>query len=194
MRRVGLTGGIGSGKSTVARLLADRGAYVVDADVVAREVVAPGTPGLAQVAAAFAGVLRPDGSLDRAALSGLVFGDTAARRRLEAITHPLIAAATAQRLRQVPADGIFVHDLALLVELGLAGNYDFVLVVQAPLHLRLRRLAERGLDQDQARQRIAAQATDEQRAAVADLVIDNGADLAHLRAAVERAWPRLAPA
>lgn len=191
MRRVGLTGGIGSGKSTVARLLADHGAYVVDADAVAREVVAPGTPGLAQVAATFPGVLRPDGSLDRGALSVLVFGDDAARHQLEAITHPLIAAATARRLRQMPGDGVFVHDVPLLVELGLAGSYDVVVVVRAPMHLRLQRLVARGIPPEQAGQRVAAQASDEQRAAVADILIENAADFACLQAEVDRAWPRL---
>lgn len=194
MRRVGLTGGIGSGKSTVARLLAGHGAHVVDADAVARDVVAPGTAGLARVLATFPGVGGADGALNRAALAARVFDDPAARRRLEEITHPLNGAETARRVADVPADGVFVHDVPLLVELGLAPAYDLVMVVESPVELRLRRLEHRGLAERQARERIAAQATDGQRRAVADVLLDNAGGQSELAGQVRRLWgERLAP-
>lgn len=194
MRRVGLTGGIGAGKSTAAALLAEQGAVVVDADALAREVVAPGTPGLAQVAEAFPGVLGTDGSLDRAALAGRVFADPVARRRLEAITHPLIAAETERRVAALAADAVFVHDVPLLVELGLAPGYDLVIVVRAPLAERRRRLAARGLPADQIEARLASQADDRSRAAVADVLLDNAGDPGGLRRQVRQLWTgRLLP-
>jgi dephospho-CoA kinase len=192
VRKVGLTGGIGSGKSTVAALLAERGAHVIDADAIAREVVAVGTPGLALVAAAFPGVLAPDGSLDRPALASRVFAHADQRKILESITHPLIGAETARRMALLPADAIVVYDVPLLAEAGLQHNYDFVVVVEAPLALRLARLTDRGLPPEQAKERIAHQATDEQRRAVADAVLDNGGDRAALVAEVDGAWPRIA--
>ncbi|HVV29749.1 MAG TPA: dephospho-CoA kinase [Mycobacteriales bacterium] len=192
MRRIGLTGGIGSGKSTVARLLAEHGAHVIDADAIAREVVAPGTPGLAEVAAAFPGVLSADGSLDRPALAAIVFADADARVRLEQITHPRIGAETARRIEMLPPGAVCVYDVPLLVEAGLQQGYDLVVVVEAPLEVRLRRLAERGLPAQQARERIAHQATDEQRREVADVLIANGGDLDALREQVRRAWPVIA--
>ncbi len=185
--RIGLTGGIGSGKSTVARLLAGRGAVVADADVMAREVVAPGTPGLAQVDAEFPGVVS-GGELDRAALAAVVFADPERRRALEAITHPLIAARTAEIAASVPAGGVLVHDVPLLVERGMGPAYDLVLVVEAPLALRLQRLAARGLPEDEARARMAHQASDAERRAVADVVLDNGGTEADLAAQVDRMW------
>lgn len=192
MLRVGLTGGIGAGKSAVSALLAAHGAVVIDADVLAREVVAPGTPGLAAVADAFGpGVLRPDGSLDREALGARVFGDLTARRRLEEITHPLIRAETARRVASLPPGAIVVHDVPLLVEAGLARAYDLVLVVEAPREVRLARLAARGLPRAQARVRMASQATDARRRAVADIVVDNGGTLDELRERVAEVWVRL---
>ncbi|MFM2437583.1 MAG: dephospho-CoA kinase/protein folding accessory protein [Actinomycetota bacterium] len=190
--RIGLTGGIGSGKSTVAALLADYGALVIDADAVAREVVAPGTEGLAALVAEFGGgVLAPDGSLDRPALAAIAFADEAARARLNAVLHPRIAARTVE-LRSAAAPGqVIVHDVPLLVENGLAPAYDAVIVVAAPLDVRLTRLAQRGVPPADARRRIAAQATDEQRHAVADLVIDNGSDLDALAEQVARTWKAL---
>jgi len=189
--RVGLTGGIGAGKSAVAARLAARGAAVVDADAVAREVVAPGTAGLAEVAAAFGPVvLAADGSLDRPALGRIVFADPAARRRLEAITHPRIGARTAELAAAAEAAGtaVLVHDVPLLVESGLQGTYDVVLVVEAPLDVRLARLAGRGLPAAEARARIASQATDSQRRAVATYVVNNAGSLAELDARVEGLW------
>jgi len=194
--RIGLTGGIGSGKSTVAGLLADRGARVVDADRIAREVVEPGTPGLAAVVGEFGfGVLTPDGTLDRPALAALVFGDPAARARLDAVVHPLVRARAAELVAEVPADAVVVQDVPLLVETGQAGAYDLVLVVETDVDTRVARLVDRGLSADDARARIASQATDEERRAVADVVLRNDGDRAALAAQVDRFWTeRVVPA
>jgi dephospho-CoA kinase len=187
--RIGLTGGIGSGKSTVAALLAQHGARVVDADRIAREVVEPGTPGLAAVVAEFGGgVLTGDGALDRPALAGLVFGDPAARARLDAVVHPLVRARAAELVAAAPADAVVVQDVPLLVETGQAGSYDLVLVVETDLETRVARLVDRGLTAEDARARIASQATDEQRRAVADVVLRNDGDRDALAAQVERFW------
>ena len=194
--RIGLTGGIGSGKSTVARLLADRGAHVVDADVLAREVVAPGTPGLEAVVQAFgSGVLTSDGALDRPALAAVVFGDAEARARLDGIVHPLVRARAAELIAALPDDAVVVQDIPLLVETGQAGSFDLVLVVQAEPDVRVARLAGRGLAESDARARIAAQATDEQRRAVADVVLDNSGRQEDLAGQVDRFWTeRVEPA
>jgi dephospho-CoA kinase len=187
--RIGLTGGIGSGKSTVAALLAARGAVVVDADRIAREVVEPGTPGLAAVVTAFGeGVLTPEGSLDRPALAGVVFADPEARARLDGIVHPLVRQRAAELMVGLPEDAVVVQDVPLLVETGQAGAFDLVLVVQADLDTRVERLVARGMTEDDARARIAAQATDEQRRAVADVVLDNSGTPEELAAQVERFW------
>lgn len=194
--RVGLTGGIGSGKSAVAARLAELGAVVVDADAVAREVVEPGTPGLAAVLAEFgAGMRAPDGGLDRAALGRLVFADDDARRRLNAIVHPLIAARTAELIAAAPPDAVLVHDVPLLVDNDLAAAYDVVLVVETPVPLRLARLVRgRGMTEDEARGRMAAQASDADRRAVADHVIVNDGTLADLTSHVDALWAaHLAP-
>ena len=196
MLRIGLTGGIGSGKSTVAGLLAARGARVVDADRIAREVVEPGTPGLSAVVAAFGhGVLTAEGALDRPALAAVVFADPDARRRLDGIVHPLVRARAAELVAAAPPDAVVVQDVPLLVETGQAGSYDLVLVVEADLATRVERLVGRGLSEDDARARITAQATDEQRRAVADVVLDNSGTVEELEAQVERFWTeRVAPA
>ncbi|WP_100498524.1 dephospho-CoA kinase [Geodermatophilus chilensis] len=196
MLRIGLTGGIGSGKSTVAGLLAAREARIVDADRIAREVVEPGTPGLQAVVTAFGdGVLTPEGTLDRPALAAIVFADPGARRRLDGIVHPLVRARAAELVAAAPPDAVVVQDVPLLVETGQAGSYDLVLVVEADLDTRVRRLVGRGLSEDDARARIAAQATDEQRRAVADVVLDNSGTVEELEAQVERFWTeRVAPA
>jgi dephospho-CoA kinase len=187
--RIGLTGGIGSGKSTVSRLLAERGAVIVDADVIAREVVEPETPGLAAVVEAFGpGVLAADGSLDRPALAGVVFADPEARRRLDGIVHPLVRARATELAAAAPPDAVVVHDVPLLVETGQAGSYDLVLVVQADPGTRVARLVQRGLSAEDARARMAAQATDEQRRAVADVVLDNSGTPEELAAQVDRFW------
>lgn len=189
MLRIGLTGGIGSGKSTVARLLAERGAEVVDADVLAREVVAPGTPGLAAVVEAFGpGVLTAEGALDRQALAGVVFGDPEARARLDGIVHPLVRARARELIAAMPPDAVVVQDIPLLVETGQSGSFDLVLVVETDVNTRVARLVDRGLPEDDARARIAAQASDEQRRAVADVVLDNSGNPADLAAQVDRFW------
>jgi dephospho-CoA kinase len=187
---VGLTGGIGAGKSVVAARLAELGAVVIDSDRLAREVVAPGTDGLAEVVAAFGpGVLGADGGLDRPALGRLVFGDEAARRRLEAIIHPRVRARTAELVAAQPPGAVVVNDVPLLVEAGLAPTYDVVVVVLADEAARVRRLVgSRGMSEPEARARIAAQATDEQRRAVADMVLTNDGTLAELRTAVDELW------
>jgi dephospho-CoA kinase len=194
--RIGLTGGIGSGKSTVAALLAERGALVVDADRIAREVLEPGTAGLAAVVAEFgAGVLTPEGALDRPALASVVFGDPDARARLDALVHPLVRARAAELVAQAPPDAVVVQDVPLLVETGQAGAYDLVLVVETELATRLARLVDRGLTAEDARARIASQATDEERRAVADVVLHNDGDRQELATQVERFWvERVAPA
>ncbi len=192
MLRVGLTGGIGSGKSEVARRLAAYGAVVIDADRIAREVAAPGTPGLAAVVAAFgAEVLAADGSLDRQRLGAVVFADDAARERLNAIVHPLVRAETERRFAAAPADAVVVNDVPLLVEAGLAPAYDVVVVVEAPIDVRETRLAHRGMTQADARARMASQATDAQRRAVADHVVRNDGSLESLGHRVDRLWAAL---
>src|SRR5256886_10572613 len=194
---VGLTGGIGAGKSVVATRLAELGAVVIDSDRLAREVVAPGTEGLAEVVSVFGPeVLGPDGALDRPALGRLVFADPTARERLEKIIHPRVRARAAQLAAAAPEGSVVVNDVPLLVESGIAGTFDVVIVVLASEPTRLDRLGNgRGVSELQARSRIAAQATDEQRRAVADIVLHNDRTLAELRAAVDRLWhERLRPA
>ncbi|KQS59629.1 dephospho-CoA kinase [Geodermatophilus sp. Leaf369] len=195
MLRIGLTGGIGSGKSTVAARLVEHGAVLVDADRIAREVVEPGTDGLAAVAAAFGdGVLAEDGSLDRPALAAVVFGDAGQRARLDGIVHPLVRARAAELVATAPQDAVVVQDVPLLVETGQAGSYDLVLVVRADEGTRVARLVGRGLTAADARARIASQATDAERAAVADVVLDNDGDREQLLAQVDRFWSdRVAP-
>jgi dephospho-CoA kinase len=187
---IGLTGGIGAGKSEVARLLTTYGAVLIDADRIAREVVEPGTAGLAEVVAQFGpGVLTADGALDRATMARLVFGDEGARRRLEAVVHPLVAQRTQELLASVPPDAVVVHDVPLLVEKGYAPRYDMVVVVEAPEDVRVDRLVQhRGFSAEDARARIAVQATPAERAAVADVVIDNAGTLADLEAQVAELW------
>ncbi|CCG03206.1 Dephospho-CoA kinase [Blastococcus saxobsidens DD2] len=180
----------------MARLLAERGALVVDADRIAREVLEPGTPGLAAVAAEFGGgVLAADGSLDRAALAAIVFAAEDARRRLDGLVHPLVRQRSAETIAGAPADAVVVNDVPLLVETGRAGSYDLVLVVETDLETRVTRLIERGLPEQDARARIAAQATDEQRRAVADVVVDNSGTPEALAEQVDRFWrERVVPA
>ncbi|HEY7717593.1 MAG TPA: dephospho-CoA kinase [Pedococcus sp.] len=196
MLRVGLSGGIGSGKSTVAQRFSELGAVVIDADALAREVVSPGSEGLAAVAGRFGdGVLDDSGALNRAALGALVFADPAARSDLEAITHPLIARRTAELVESAPADAVVVHDVPLLVEKHLGAGYHLVVVVGADERTRLRRLmATRGMTEDDVRSRMAAQATDEERRAAADVWLDNSGPRADLVAAVDALWhARLVP-
>ena len=195
MRTVGLTGGIGSGKSAVSRLLQTHGAVVVDADLIAREVVDVGTPGLADVVEAFGSdVLSEDGTLHRAALGRLVFSDPAALARLNAITHPRIAERTRAQFAQAAAAGaqVLVHDVALLVENGLTGGYDAIVVVAASPTTQLDRLVrQRGMSEDEARARIASQRPLEDKLAVATHVIRNDGPLEELAPQVERVWRSL---
>jgi dephospho-CoA kinase len=190
MLMVGLTGGIGSGKSAVSARLAELGAVVIDADRLARDVVAPGTAGFAEVVAEFGpGVVGADGALDRAALAARVFADGSARRRLEGLIHPRVRARTAELAAAAPPDAIVVNDVPLLVEAGLAAAYDVVVVVLAGAPTRVARLVgDRGMDRDEADARIAAQATDDQRRAVADVIIENEATLDDLRDRVDEVW------
>jgi len=190
---VGLTGGIASGKSAVAKRLAELGAIVIDSDVLAREVVAPRTDGLAEVVATFGPrAVTPGGEMDRAAVAEIVFGDEERRRRLEKIIHPRVRARAAEIVAAAPPDAVVVNDVPLLVEANLAGNYDLVIVVLADETVRLDRLVRfRGMTEETARARFAAQATDEQRRAVADIVIENDGTPAELRAVVDAVWERL---
>jgi dephospho-CoA kinase len=196
MLRVGLTGGIGAGKSTVATRLAEHGAVLVDSDRIAREVVEPGTPGLAAIVAAFGeDVLAEDGSLNRPALAAKAFADEGSRKRLNAIVHPLVGARTAELMAEAAPDAVVVHDIPLLVEGNLAPAYHLVVIVDAPMEVRVRRLVEaRGMAEDDARARIRAQASDAQRRAVADVWLDNGGAQDIVLADVDALWAdRLVP-
>ncbi|MFF2526242.1 dephospho-CoA kinase [Streptomyces liangshanensis] len=193
MLRLGLTGGIGAGKSEVSRLLAGYGAVVVDSDRIAREVVEPGTPGLAAVVAEFGpGVLTGDGTLDRPALGAIVFGNPERLQALNAIVHPLVRARSAELEAAAGQDAIVVHDVPLLVENGMAPLYDLVVVVDASSETRIDRLVRtRGMTEAAARERMAAQATREERRAVADVVIDNDGPLEKLEPQVREVWDSL---
>ncbi|MFC4059980.1 dephospho-CoA kinase [Planomonospora corallina] len=193
MLKVGLTGGIGSGKSEVSRRLSDRGAVVIDADKIAREVVEPGTEGLARVVGFFGGeVLRPDGTLDRERLGSIVFSDSEKLAALNAIVHPLVGARVAELQEQADPGAIVVYDVPLLVENKLAPMYDVVVVVDASDRTRLARLTGvRGMSEQDARARIAAQVGREDRLAVADIVIPNEGSLEDLDARVDEVWAEL---
>ncbi|GGR93058.1 dephospho-CoA kinase [Streptomyces aureoverticillatus] len=196
MLKVGLTGGIGAGKSEVSRLLVERGAVLVDADRIAREVVAPGTQGLAAVVEAFGEeVLAADGSLDRPKLGAIVFADPAKLAALNAIVHPLVGARSAELERaaaEAAEDTVVVHDVPLLAENGLAPLYDVVVVVDATPETQLDRLVRlRGMTEDDARARMAAQATREKRLEIADIVIDNDGALERLAPRVDEVWREL---
>jgi dephospho-CoA kinase len=188
---VGLTGGIGSGKSTVARLLERRGAVVIDADQLARDAVAKGTPGFDEVVRAFGpDVVGPDGDLDRGALAARIFADPSEKATLEGIVHPEVARRFGERVETYrPTDRVVLYVSPLLVELALAPAFDVVVVVTASSHLRISRVAsDRGLSPEEVRSRMAAQATDEQRMEVADVLIDNDGTLAELEPQIDRLW------
>ena len=194
MLLVGLTGGIGAGKSTVAALLAERGAVVLDADQVARDVVEPDQPAFAALVEEFGpGVVGPDGRLDRAALAAKAFSTPEGKAALDAITHPAIHAEFGRRMLEAPTDAIVVMDVPLLVESDTAAErgYEVVIVVEAPEAVRLDRLEGRGLDRADATARMKAQATDEQRRAVATHLLDNGTDHDALVAQVDTLWTDL---
>ncbi len=197
MQRIGLTGGIAAGKSVAAQRLAERGAVLVDYDVLSREAVAPGSTGLAEVVAAFGdGVLAADGTLDRPALAAVVFADAGARERLNGIVHPVVRRLAAEREAAAAAadpGAVVVHDVPLLVETGRADAFHLVVVVHTPAVLRVERLVRtRGMDRGEAERRIAAQASDEDRLAVADVVLDGSGDPGQLRSEVDALWDRLA--
>ncbi|MFF1923365.1 dephospho-CoA kinase [Streptomyces sp. NPDC058221] len=194
MLKVGLTGGIGAGKSEVSRLLVGHGAVLVDADRIAREVVEPGTPGLAAVVEAFGtDVLSPDGTLDRPKLGSIVFSDAERLAALNAIVHPLVGARSAELERAAGPGSVVVHDVPLLTENGLAPLYDLVVVVDAAPGTQLERLVRlRGMTEADARARMAAQATREERLAIADLLIDNDGPVEALEPQVRTVWAELA--
>jgi dephospho-CoA kinase len=191
--RVGLTGGIGSGKSTVSALLAERGAWVIDYDLLAREAVEPGMPALAAIVERFGpAVLLADGALDRPALGTIVFGDEQARRDLEAITHPAIGELAWARDSAAPEDAVIVHDHPLLVEVGLTAFVDLVVVVDVPEEIQVERLTGlRGMADADIRARIAAQSDRDARLAAADVIIDNSGSVEDLIEAVDDLWARL---
>ncbi|MFJ4502383.1 dephospho-CoA kinase [Streptomyces sp. NPDC088864] len=193
MLKVGLTGGIGAGKSEVSRLLVGHGAVLIDADRIAREVVEPGTPGLAAVVQEFGtGILAPDGTLDRPALGAVVFADPDRLAALNAIVHPLVRDRSAELEQAAGPDSVVVHDVPLLTENGLAPLYDLVVVVDAAPETQLDRLVRlRGMTEKDARARMAAQATREQRRAIADLVIDNDGPVEELADRVRAVWAEL---
>jgi dephospho-CoA kinase len=193
MLKVGLTGGIGAGKSEVSRLLVEHGAVLIDADRIAREVVAPGTPGLAEVVAAFGeDVLAEDGSLDRPKLGAIVFADPEKLAVLNGIVHPLVGERSRALEEAAAEDAVVVHDVPLLTENGLAPLYDLVIVVDADPATQLDRLVRlRGMTEQDARARMAAQATREQRREIADLVVDNDVPLEELRRRVKEVWDEL---
>jgi dephospho-CoA kinase len=194
MLLVGLTGGIGAGKSTVARMLADRGAVILDADAFAREAIGPGTPGAGRVAARFGdGVIRPDGTVDRASLAALVFADDAARADLEAIVHPEVRRRIAEGIAaESGTDHVVVVDSPLLIETGAHRDMPIVIVVSAAPGTQVARLVTRGMSERDARARIGAQLPIEDKVAAADVILDNEGTEAELETQVDRLWGDLA--
>lgn len=193
MRRIGLTGGIGSGKSTVAGMLEARGAVIIDADAIARGLVEPGQPALVALVDEFGeSILQPDGSLSRASLASLAFRDPGTTDRLNAIMHPLIAEESRRLMDSAPSDAVVVYDMPLLVETGQQSLVDMVVVVDVPEEMQVERaVGMRGLDAEDVRRRMAVQATRDQRRAVADVVIENSGSLDETEAQVDRLWRTL---
>lgn len=190
---IGLTGGIGSGKTTVSDLLGEWGAVIVDADVIAREVVEPGTPGLAAIAEAFGPeVIGADGGLDRERMAAVVFADPGARATLNGIVHPLVRARSIEMTLAAPPGSVVVQAIPLLAETGQREAFDLVVVVDVEPEVAVTRLVgSRGMSEADARARIAAQASREQRLAIADVVLDNSGDLPHLEEQVAELWREL---
>ncbi len=193
MLRVGLTGGIGAGKSEVSKRLAAQGAVVIDADLIAREVVAPGTDGLAEIVAAFGpGILTPDGALDRVRLGDIVFADPDKLAQLNAIVHPRVGMRMRELEDSARPGAVVVHDVPLIAENGLAGAYDLVVVVDVQPRVQLDRLVrQRGMSREQAEARLAAQASREERLAIATIVVDNSGSLAELDRQAGELWAEL---
>jgi dephospho-CoA kinase len=189
---IGLTGGIGSGKSTVAGLLAAKGAVVIDADLIARQVVEPGSPVLSQLVERFgADILDAGGALDRTRLAERAFVDDESRKALDAITHPAIGKEFVRQVQEAPEGAVVVHDVPLLVESKNPAQYEGVIVVEAPRELRISRLEARGIPAADAERRMAQQASDEQRRAIATWLLDNAGELAALATQVDAIWPEL---
>ncbi len=192
MAMIGLTGGIGSGKSTVAAVLRSLGAVVIDADLIARSVVEPGMPALASLVEEFGpSILDADGALIRPRLAELAFVSDERRKVLEGITHPAIAHEFLRQLEAAPEGGVVIHDVPLLVESTRGYSYGGVIVVEAPVSLRLERLEARGVSREDAQRRIDLQASDEDRRAVATWVLDNAGEMAALRTQIEAIWPAI---
>lgn len=188
MLKVGLTGGIGSGKSTVAELLQELGAYVVDADQLARQVIQRGSPGFDEVVSQFGDSILVNGEIDRANLAAVVFNDANKRKALEEIIHPLVRQAAEQIMQELPKGAVVINEIPLLFETAGANRFDFVISVGINDENRLVRLRERGMKDYEINQRISAQASDEQRASISDVVIDNNGNLDDLRMQVEKLW------
>lgn len=189
---LGLTGGIGSGKSTAARMFADLGAIVIDADAIAKEVLEPGQVGYESVVNNFGEeILDSSGNIDRVVLAGKVFGDTTKLKELEEIVHPAVANKVAQIRESLPAGSIIIYDTPLLIEKSLQQQFDQVIVVLAPEALRTQRLLARGLAQNDIIARMTNQATDEQRREIANYIIDNSSSLVELREEVQKVWTQI---
>lgn len=194
MTLIGLTGGIGSGKSTIARRFAEHGAHIVDADKIAREVVEPGKPALAEIIAHFGvGVINPDGTLNRSALGDIVFTDASERDILNSIVHPAVQRRTTELFAEAPPDSVVVYDVPLLVEANPAYSFDVIIVASAPEGVRVERLMEhRGMLESEALSRIQSQAPEEERLKIAHHVIDTSGDINHTYAQVDALWNQLA--
>jgi dephospho-CoA kinase len=198
MYLIGLTGGIASGKSTIARRLAEHGAIIIDADIVSREVVAPGSPALASIALEFGeDMIDSEGALNRAKLGAVVFSDAEKLEKLNAIMHPAVKTRSAEVLAKARADNpdsVVVYDVPLLVEADIARNYDEIIVASAPEETRIKRMIQlRGLTDEEAKARIGAQASEAKRLAIADVVIDTGGNLQHTLEQVDALWDRIRP-
>ncbi len=185
---VGLTGGIGAGKSTVANMFAQLGALTIDADQLARTAIEPGSSGFDEVIAEFSAKILTDGDIDRQKLGKIVFKDADKRKKLEAIIHPRVQEALAQRIKSLSPGDVLVYEIPLLVETGAADKFDYIITVESDIENRLDRLFERGMDEDEAERRIAAQASQAEREAVADRVIVNDGDRGELFAECARIW------
>ena len=188
MLKVAVTGGIGSGKSAVGEILQELGAVIIDSDELARTVIERGSPGYDQVLAAFGDEILTAGEIDRAKLAGLVFTKPELRKKLEGIVHPLVREAAEGIMRSIPAESVVVNEIPLLFETDGAKRFDFVIAVQAPIELRIERLTQRGMKQYEIEKRLAAQASDEQRASIAHAVVVNDGSIEALRAKVEDLW------
>ncbi len=188
MLKVAVTGGIGSGKSSVGEILQELGAVIIDSDELARTVIERGSPGYDQVLTAFGDEILTAGEIDRAKLAGLVFTEPELRKKLEGIVHPLVRAAAEGIMRSIPAESVVVNEIPLLFETDGAKRFDFVIAVQAPIELRIERLTQRGMKHYEIEKRFAAQASDEQRASIAHAVVVNDGSLEALRAKVEDLW------